>query len=316
MSTASAVVLALVLAGSQVSSKDVDQIMGTVSTGTRPEVDRAINRIQYLGTPRPIVSALVRMALGDAPGNPESALYVLSVLHPPEAGPAFLRLLDDDSGALRLASCQGLTHLKPPRGAPELVAAKLTDKVPAVRRECARTLTAWDKAPADPLAQALTKETDPDARLAELEALGHAQGKASVAALEPVLASKSEQERYAAARALAMLGAPSGRKALEGYLASLDPNVRADAVDLTAAVNASWATEDLATRLDDPSAHVCIRAGRALAARKDKRGVEALVLRAERASPDDKFAFETALAELKINQAQRLDIIQKAGRAK
>ena len=316
MSIASAVVLALALAGSQVSGHEVDQIMETVATGSRPQVDKAINRIQYLGSPKPIISGLVHMALGDTAGNAENAMYVLSVLHPPEAGPAFVKVLDDDSGALRLASCQGLAHLKPPRGATEAVAAKLSDKVPAVRRECARTLTAWDKAPAEPLAQALSKESDPDARLAEVEALGHAPGKASVAALEPVLQSHSESERYAAARSLAVLGAPSGRKALEGYLGSLDPNVRADAVDLVAAVPAGWATEDLATRLDDPSAHVCIRAGKALAARKDKRGVESLVLRAERASPDDKFAFENALAELKITQAQRLDIIQKAGGSK
>ena len=72
----------------------------------------------------------------------------------------------------------------------------------------------------------------------------------------------------------------------------------------------------LAVRLDDPNAGVCIRAARALAARKDARGVTALVLRAERASPDDRFAFEGALGDLKVSQAQRLDIIQKAGGAK
>ena len=174
-----ALALALALAAAP-SQNDVQAVMETVAHGSRPEVERAIDRIQYLGTPKAIVADLSRMAQGDLPGSPENAVYVLSVLHPPEAGPVFARLLGDDSAPLRMAACQGLGHLKPSKGpVAAAVAARLSDPVAAVRRDCARTLTAWDGAGQGPaLAKALGGEKDPDARLAELEALGHAPGKA------------------------------------------------------------------------------------------------------------------------------------------
>ena len=56
-----------------------------VASGSRPAVDQAINEIQYLGTPQSVVTALVKMALGEVNGNPENAIYALAVLHPPEA---------------------------------------------------------------------------------------------------------------------------------------------------------------------------------------------------------------------------------------
>lgn len=316
MKTLVAALLGLGLAASGISPQELEQLLLTVGNGSQPQVEQVINRLQFLGTPRPATQALAKMALGEIPGSQENAIYVLSVLHPPEAAPAFAQLLTAEGAPLRLASCRGLTKLKPSASVAKSVGERLSDKVPAVRRQCAQTLAAWDGAGQGPaLARALTSEKDPDARLAEIDALGHAKGPAPVKALEPALKSPSHEERLAAAKSLAMLGAPSGKKALEDELSALDPSVRGQAVDAAAQVGAPWATDALAKRLDDPSASVCIKAAKALHARKDPRGVSALILRAERASPDDKFAFEGALSELKVTQAQRLDVLQKSGAA-
>jgi HEAT repeat protein len=288
-------------------------LLRAVGQGTHPEVEAAIDRIAFLGTPRPIVGGLLRMARGEEPGSAENAIYALAVLHPPEAAPAFVALLDSTSAPVRLGSCQGLLKLPPPRGGAKPVAARLQDPVPAVRRDCARVLAAWSGAKQGAaLSAALGQEKDGEARLAEIDALGHAPSPGARKVLEPMLSSTEGALRLQAALALVRLGEASGRKAMEAELSALEVQPRVDAVEKVATLSTPWATAALATRLDDPAARVCIRAARALAARKDPRGVETLILRAERASPDDKFAFEAALGELHVTQAQRLDTLQRA----
>jgi len=238
---------------------------------------------------------------------------VLSVLHPPSAARAFKALLGSDDAQLRIMSCQGLAREPPTRALDAAVGARVADPLAPVRQVCAKALASWPSTrQGKVLALALSKESDPDARLAEIEALGGAAGSASAKALEPLLASPRQAERYAAARSLARRGVPEGQKALSGWLSALDAGVRADAVALVAPIPGRWAQAALAERLDDPDASVCIAAARALIARKDARGLTALVLRAERANAADKGAFERALAELQVTQAQRLDIIERA----
>lgn len=295
------------------AGNDPEALLRDVARGSRPEVEKAIDRIAFLGTPRPIVAGLLRIARGAEPGSQENALYALSVLHPPEAAPAFVELLGADAVPVRLASCQGLAKLPPVKGAGPAVAARLGDPVAAVRRDCARALGAWGGAKQGAaLARAVAAEKDADARLAEVEALGHAPTPAAKRVLEPLLTAGDGPLRLAAAVALARLNEPSGRKALEADLGALEVPSRVAAVEQVATLPGAWATAALAARLDDPAARVCIRAARALAERKDPRGVETLILRAERASPDDKFAFEAALGELHVTQAQRLDTLQRA----
>jgi HEAT repeat protein len=299
------------------AANDAASAVTTIASGSRPEVERAIDRIQYLGTPRAVVKSLVRMAQGEIEGSPENALYALSVLHPPEAAPVFLSHLSSDDGPTRLLSCQGLARLASPRGGGRLVAARLSDPVPAVRAACARALGGWKGAgQGGALARALAHESDSDARAAEIDALGHAAGRASVKALEARLSDADEAEKLAVAHGLALLGAKSGEKILLGYATSTYSDARSTAVKLLADVRAKWAGDALAAlaRDDDPS--IALHAGRALAERKDPRAIPLLVLRAERAKGADREGFETALAELKVSQAQRLDIIAKAGGAK
>jgi len=314
MTSLCAAALALVVAASGPGGGDP---IDAIATGDRPAVERAIDRIQYLGTPRATVKKLVQMVEGNTPGSPQSALYALSVLHPVEAAGAFSDQLGSDDGQMRLLSCQGLARLPVQKKAARAVAARLGDAVPAVRRACARTLAAWKGAKQGPaLARALAHEQDAEARLAEIDALGHAPGSTSVKALEGRLEGGGETEKLAAAHGLALLGAPSGKKVLLGYATSSYPDVRGTAVQLLADVPAHWASDALAQLANDEVAATALRAGKALVDRKDPRGIPALVLRAERAKGPDRDGFESALAELKVTQAQRLDIIAKAGGAK
>jgi HEAT repeat protein len=294
-----------------VRERDIPMIIQTIGTGSRPQVEQAINQLQFLGTPKSAVYELVRMLKGETPGSRPNAAYALSVLHPTEAGPVFSEILGDEDASLRLAGCQGLDRLKPRKDLLSKLGERLSDPVAAVRRDCAKAIGTWEgKSEEKLLVTALSQEKDPDARLAEIEALGHAgTSAASSPVLEPLLNNSSEEVRFASARS------PSGKKALEDWANSKDSGERISAVELLTQVTAPWSTEILAARLDDPSAVVSVKASKALVDRKDPRGLKSLVLRAEHASFDDKFTFETALRELKVTQQQRLDIIQKAGQA-
>jgi HEAT repeat protein len=312
----SALALALAVAVG-VSGTELKVVMDTVAHGSRPDVEKAINRLQFWGAPRQAVLALIAMAQGQTEGSRPNAVYVLSVLHPPEARHVFLTLLDDDDATLRLSSCQGLGRLKPEAASVPRMATLLADKVAAVRRECARALGAWDaKAAEKGVLAALKAEADPDARQVEVEALGHLGTAASSAALEALLTSANPDLRVAAARSLAQVGAPSGRKAVEAWAASEQADERSLAVTLLAQLPDRWSTDALAGLLGDPVASVSVKASQALIGRHDPRGLRSLVVRAEKAVGDDKFAFESVLMELKVTQPQRLDILQAAGAVK
>jgi HEAT repeat protein len=313
---APALALALALAAG-VSAAELRVVMDTVAHGSRPEVEKAINRLQFWGSPKQAVAALIAMAQGQTEGSRPNAVYVLSVLHPPEARRVFLALLEEDDATLRLSSCQGLGRLKSDAGSVARIAGLLGDKVAAVRRECARSLGAWEAKEAEKgVLAALKAETDPDARQVEVEALGHVGTAASTAALEALLTSGNPDLRVAAARSLAQVGAPAGRKAVEGWATSAQADERSLAVTLLAQLPDRWSTDALAGLLGDPVAAISVKASQALIARHDPRGLRSLVVRSEKAVGDDKFAFESALMELKITQPQRLDILQAAGAVK
>ncbi len=312
----SALALALALAAG-VSGAELRVVMDSVARGSRPEVEMAINRLQFWGAPHQAVVALISMAQGQIEGSRPNAVYVLSVLHPPEARHLFLTLLDDEDATLRLSSCQGLGRLKSDAASVTRVSALLGDKVAAVRRECVRALGAWEARAAEKgVLAALKTETDPDARQIEVEALGHVGTAASSGALEALLVSANPDLRVAAARSLAQVGAPAGRKAVEGWAASEQADERSLAVTLLAQLSDRWATDALAGLLGDPVASVSVKASQALIARHDPRGLRSLVVHAEKAVGDDKFTFESVLMELKVTQPQRLEILQAAGAVK
>ena len=313
---APALILALAL-GVGGSASEQRSVLDAIARGSRPEVEHAINRLQYWGAPKPAMGTVAAMALGQIEGSRSNAAYVLSVLHPPDARRTFVTLLDDEDAGLRLDACQGLGRLKSESAEVGRLGERLGDKVAAVRRECARALGTWGaKGSEKGLLAALKAETDPDAKEVEVEALGHAGTAAAAPLLEALLTSPNPELRVAAARSLAQVGAPAGRKTVETWAASAETDDRMLAAQLLEQLNERWASDDLAGLLPDGSAAVSVKASRALVTRKDPRGLTSLVVRAEKAVGDDKFAFESALMELKVTQAQRLDILQKAGAVK
>jgi HEAT repeat protein len=288
-----------------------------VAQGSRPAVDRAITRIQFLGTPRSAVHALAEMAQGRREGNRDSAAYALSVLHPPDAVPVLLELLPDEDAQIRVSACIGLSHSAPQPKQGAAVAERLTDPVAGVRRACARAAAVWGlKAAEKPLLTALKGEADPDARLAEVDALGHVGSGATAALLEPLLNSDDDELRWTAGGALARLGSPAGRKAVEAWAAQPDAHLRHKAVEIAAGLPLPWAGELLTRATQDPKAGVALLAAHTLIDRKDARGLKGLVLRAEKATAEETPSFDEAFAELKISQKQRLDLLQAAGAAK
>jgi HEAT repeat protein len=128
--------------------------------------------------------------------------------------------------------------------------------------------------------------------------------------LEPLLKDPSEEVRYAAARSLCQIGDARGREFLQKALGQPDAFGRADAAEIVGQLQLPWVTETLVGLLKDAAAPVVVRAARALASRNDPRGLQALVMRSEAATGDDRADYEAALAELGVTESKRLQILQ------
>lgn len=111
--------------------------------------------------------------------------------------------LGDASPVVRVAAAKALGRIQN-RGSVSVVASKLRDRIPSVRREVAFALgLIGDTTAAPALVARLQPETDPAARVAMVTALGYLGARQSGPALSAALRSPRAPERWAAALAAA-----------------------------------------------------------------------------------------------------------------
>lgn len=307
------------LAGPDPDPGEIDLLVGKIFKGYRPEVDKAVARLVYLGKPRAAVKQLVDAARDDLStpvGN--SAADALALLQVPEAGPVFIARLESPEGLARMTSCRGLGRLPVSPAGLTAVGKHVADANLGTRRECAKTLGIWGPgAQVAALGHQLAVEEDGEAATRMAEALG--RGKPDAAgqkALEKALTRPDLALKNAAASALAQANVASGKSHLESLAKSGDAHLRKDATEAVGRVQTPWATQFLADRLTDADGSVVLAAGLALEARKDPRGLSGIALKAEGTQGADRALLEGALRERNITEAQRLDLIARARKAK
>ncbi|MGI5863987.1 MAG: HEAT repeat domain-containing protein [Myxococcales bacterium] len=297
--------------GAGASPGEKSHLLGAIASGSRPELNRAIERIKYLGSPRDLLQAIERLLDAGSPGTRRNAAFALRFLGTKRQALALVRALGDDDEVIREYACVALGQLRAQEAVQPL--SKLTkDRSPVVRREAVAALGAiGNKAGVKP-ALALLEDEVPETRLAAILALGKLKDGRAAAKLTPLLKDGSETTRLAAAKSLCMLGNAEGRAVADKLLRSTEPTERRDGIRLIEEVKAGWASKALLARLEDEDRGTAIAAAVALSKQGDGRGVEWLVLKAEAADVEDKLRLETAIEDLGLTPEDRKKILAAA----
>lgn len=275
-------------------------------------VQTSVSRLEYLGEQDHaalVLTEALRQPLDDA--RRRDVAQALSLLGSRDAEPALLRLTRDPDAVVRMHAATGLGRLR--SDAVDVLEPLLTDPSLPVRREAARALGGLRRPSLGPrLLAAAKREGAPEVRAALLVAAGQSGDRRQVKPLERFLASSSESTREAAARALCLLGAPSGLAQARKLLRSEDRWERRSAVALFEGSPAKGAAPVLRPLLDDPDRTVAAMAARILHQGGDRTMLEWLVVQASRAQGDDKLAFERELEPLHLADDQRRGILTRA----
>ncbi len=292
---------------------DKVQILEAVSRGSTPELNRAIDRLRYLGQPREILNAIARVLSEGEPLARQNAAQVFAIVPDKNFSQALLHALHDSDVVVRERACVGLGKMKS-RDAVKSLAALTDDSSPVLRRESARALGRIGDKAALPALLPLLEDHEPEPRQVAIWALGELGDPKAGAPLLPLLKDPSESIRLAATASLCRLGNAEGRKVAEGLLASAEAYERRDAVQLLTDVRAPWVKQALAGLLKDKDFAVRLAAAKVLAVQGDGRGVEWLVWTAESGDAEEAMRIESALEELGVSSADRKKIL--AGRPK
>ena len=296
----------------------VDQRRGETRTEVRQLLQggspqSALARLHYLGEER-YAASLLAQAFDELTRDERrrDVALVLAGLGQPSSESLFLEWLDSKDGALRMSGARGLGRIRSRRMA--AVVPLLQDPSLGVRREAAKALgEAHDRRFAKPLLEAAKTEGEPEVRSELLVAVGQSGSRASVKPLLVFLDSTSESTRFAAARALCLLGHERGFAFAKKLLSSSDRFERRQAVTLFEGLPAKKAAPYLEPALNDKDRHVAAKAARVLYDGGDGTKLEWLVLASYLSKGDDKLAIEAELETLRLTDAQRAKILKKAG---
>lgn len=224
------------------------------------------------------------------------------------------RALAEQDLGVRMAAIRGIAHAGIVRFVPQLVEL-LEDPRSGVRREAATALGRLKASAAEAaLQRRLEVESDLEARLRAVDALGRLGTRRSWPALARLLASDSESTRFAAARALLRQRAPAGATFAKGLLSSSSDSERLAGAKLYEGVELKLAAPALSPALADSSVAVRATAARVLAQAGDRTKVAWLVRQAATAGPEDRRVLEEAIDALHLTDAERAAALGKAGR--
>jgi HEAT repeat protein len=221
-----------------------------------------------------------------------------------------LRLTEMKDSGTRMYAAQGLGQLKSQTAIPRLV-AMLSDSVPFVRREAARAIGALKvNSAAAQLFETARAETDPEARAAELIAVGQVGGKKQIDLLETVIeVDGRESTRRAAARALCTLGAQSGFDYAKKMFASDDGEDHVAAVKLFEDSKPEDAARMLQPLLQSKDVRLAATAAHTLYNCGDTKMLEWLVVHSAKASIEHRLIYEQELESIGITDDQRQEIL-------
>jgi HEAT repeat protein len=290
------------------TESDLNALAIALSTGNRPAVDQAIERLRFYGQPREVLSRIARAATEGNLLARRNATYVFSIVADPTYAPALVPALKDDDPAVREKACTALGKMKT-RSVAGALLPLVRDPAPSVRREALRALGALGAREAVPASLEALADPEAEPRIAATLALGDLGDARAALKLVPMLKDRSETTSFAAAKSLCKLNRPEGRAFAESLLESKDAGARKDGVRLVGDVRQPWVKQRLLGLLGDPETGVAVTAARALSAQGDGRGVEWLVLRSETADPELKVRIEGALEDLGLTPADRRKIL-------
>lgn len=276
-------------------------------------VQSATARIRYLGE-EAWASAMLTRALRQSfeDGQRRDLAQALSLLAARNAEPALLGLSADPDPILRMYALQGLARLRSRNIQPML--PLLADPSMPVRREAARALgRAGTPSVSKALLRAAKVEGDPEARAAMLVAVGESGDLKAAGKVEGFLKDSSESTRFAAARALCLLGAPAGLAFARRLLGSEDRHERRNALSLFEGAAAKRVERELRPLLQGEDLRLAAAAARILYQGGDRTLLEWLVMASYRASGVDKLAIEAELEPLHLADADRRKILTRNG---
>jgi HEAT repeat protein len=232
------------------------------------------------------------------------------------AEPLLAQLTQDRDSAVRMYAAQGLGRLRSRRI--NVLMPLLEDKSSGVRKEAARALGATRSPKAGKVLVGLAKsEQELEVRTAMLVAAGETGDAKQVPALKGFLTSDSEATRFAAARALCLLGSKDGFAFADKLLASTDRYVRRQGLALFEGVAAKKGGDALRPLLEDKDRGLAAGAARILYQGGDAKMLEWLVVSSWNAkSTDEKLLYEKEIEPLQLADDRRKAILRKAGLVK
>lgn len=277
------------------------------------QVEASLARLRYLGE-EPLAFRALRAAFEETADDRvrRDIALALGALSRPGDAPALLSLLEDSDSAVRMHALKGLLRARSQHWA--AVARLLEDESLGVRREAARALgTMKRRQLGRTLLEAARRETEPEVRAELLVAVGDSGDRRQIPGLQSFLESSSESARFAAARALCRLGAPSGLTLAGELLASSEAFARDQGLALLEGVPARVSGPLLRPLLAGADRRLAAKAARLLHQGGEPRMVEWLVLAAYAADAQERPAIERELEQLNVDAAARRTILQKAG---
>ncbi len=290
------------------TESDLHALVVAFTTGNRPTVDQAIERLRYYGQPREVLERIARAATEGNLLARRNATYVFSIVADPTYAPELARALKDADPAVREKACTALGKMKA-RSAAGALLPLVRDSSPSVRREALRALGALRAREAVHAVLEAIADPETEPRIAAILALGDLGDARAAQRLVPMLNDRSETTSLAAAKSLCKLNRAEGRAFADSMLGSKDAFTRKDGARLLEEVRQPWAKQRLLGLLGDPEDSVGIAAARALSVQGDGRGVQWLVLRSETADPALKVRIEGALEDLGLSAADRRKIL-------
>lgn len=297
---------------------------------TRGELNGIISRAGSQGlVTNGLIDEMNRCIASGSTRERNNCTYAVSQLVEPKHAGLILKRLQrlieyDDNPEMRAMACTAIGRLGAKAAAPAIdqLAKATEDATAPVRREALVALgkiRAKKQGPAI-LKRALMEDEVTQTRQAAILALGEVGYTAAAKDLEQLLRHSSEVIRLTAAKSLCTMDLPTGRKFAEAALRGEDEYMRKDAIWILSGLKPKWATNALASLLDDKVLSVQIEAAKALSIQKDMRGTRWLILSSQKATEAEDYALvnrlEQAIEDAKVPSHQRKAILTEASRAK
>lgn len=289
--------------------------VGAILNGEGP-VFASVERIRFSGEASSAARALgSRLSQGLEVGARRRAVEALGLLAQVESEGDLVKAASDVDSSVRVRAAEGLGRLKSVSNKSVAALSKsLVDKVPEVRRAAALSLGQVRSQKAGrALVRAAGRETEVENRAVMLVAAGLSGDVAMARALVPYLRDDTEGVRLAAAQGLCILGHPAGRAVAQARLASTSQVERLQGVLLFEGARARVSGPSLRPLLTDGDSAVAATAGRVLYEGGDPSLLAWLVRQSEAAMGADKKPYFEALNALKVTEADRYEILSKAG---